>query len=39
MSDDDLEKTLGYDWKTAVPKKFPEVIHHYQEPSDPEEEE
>ena len=39
MSDDELEKTLGYDWKTAVPKKFPEVIHHYQEPSDPEEEE
>ncbi len=26
-----LAKELGYDWRTAVPAEFPEVVHYYQE--------
>lgn len=26
-----LAKELGYDWRTAVPENFPEVVHYYQE--------
>ena len=31
LSEEDLAKELGYDWKTAVPEKFPEPVHYYQE--------
>ena len=31
LSEEDLAKELGYDWKTAVPAKFPEPVHYYQE--------
>ena len=26
-----LAKELGYDWRTAVPENFPDVVHYYQE--------
>ncbi|MEE3298069.1 MAG: cytochrome c oxidase subunit II [Planctomycetota bacterium] len=31
LSEEDLAKELGYDWKTAVPAKFPEPVHYHQE--------